>query len=60
MSHIVMIKSKKPEKFNYCKFGTYTDKDGRLKELVDINGNKVSGYEMFQAITTLDIDKELL
>lgn len=58
MSHIVMIKSKKPEKFNYCKFGTYTNKEGRLKELVDINGNKVSGYEMFQAITTLDIDKE--
>lgn len=58
MSHIVMIKSKNPDKFNYCKFGTYTDSEGRIKELVDINGKTVNGYEMFQAVVTLDIDKE--
>ena len=58
MKHIVMIKSNNPDKFNYCKFGNYKDRDGRLKELIDINGIKVSGFEMFQAIVTLDINKE--
>mgnify|MGYP003121451206 FL=1 len=53
-----MIKSNNPDKFNYCKFGNYKDRDGRLKELIDINGIKVSGFEMFQAIVTLDINKE--
>ena len=56
--HIVLIKSKKPEKFNYCKFGNYKDKQGRVKELIDINGIKVNGYEMFQAIISLDINQE--
>ena len=58
MRHIVLIKSNKPEKFNYCKFGNYKDKEGRLKELLDINGQKITGYEMFQAIVSLDINKE--
>jgi hypothetical protein len=58
MRHIVLIKSNKPEKFNYCKFGNYKDREGRLIELVDINENKVSGYEMFQAVISLDINKE--
>ena len=58
MKHIVMIKSNNPDKFNYCKFGNYKDREGRLKELIDINGIKVSGFEMFQAIVTLDINKE--
>ena len=58
MRHIVMIKSKNPEKFNYCKFGTYTDKDGRTKELVDINDKVISGYEMFQAVVSLDINRD--
>jgi len=53
-----MIKSNNPDKFNYCKFGNYKDREGRLKELIDINGIKVSGFEMFQAIVTLDINKE--
>ena len=53
-----MIKSKNPEKFNYCKFGTYTDKDGRTKELVDINDKVISGYEMFQAVVSLDINRD--
>mgnify|MGYP003110172182 FL=1 len=58
MKHIVLIKSNNPGKFNYCKFGNYKDREGRLKELIDINGIKVSGFEMFQAIVTLDINKE--
>ena len=58
MRHIVLIKSNKPEKFNYCKFGNYKDKEGRLKELVDINGHEITGYEMFQAVVSLDINKD--
>ena len=58
MRHIVLIKSKNPDKFNYCKFGTYTDKEGRTKELVDINGKTINGYEMFQAVVSLDINRE--
>jgi len=58
MRHIVLIKSKHPEKFNYCKFGTYSDKEGRLKELIDINGKTINGYEMFQAVVSLDINRE--
>ena len=58
MRHIVLIKSKNPDKFNYCKFGTYSDKEGRLKELVDINGKTINGYEMFQAVVSLDINRE--
>ena len=58
MKHIVLIKSNNPGKFNYCKFGNYKDREGRLKELIDINGHKVSGFEMFQAVVSLDITKE--
>ena len=38
MKHIVLIKARKPEKFNYCKFGTYKDKRGKIQKLIDING----------------------
>ena len=54
--HIVLIKSKKPEKFNYCKFGSYKDKKGKDVYLIDINDTKVDGYEMFQAVLSLDIN----
>ena len=56
--HIVLIKSRKPEKFNYCKFGNYKDKQGREVNLVDINDQKTSGYEMFQAVLSLDINQK--
>ena len=56
--HIVLIKAKHPEKFNYCKFGNYKDKQGRIVELVDINDQKTSGYEMFQALVSLDINQK--
>ena len=58
MRHIVLIKSRKPEKFNYCKFGSYKNKEGRLIELVDINENLTNGYEMFNAVLSLDVTKE--
>mgnify|MGYP003668092747 FL=1 len=58
MRHIVLIKSRKPDKFNYCKFGSYKNKEGRLIELVDINDNLTNGYEMFNAVLSLDITKE--
>jgi hypothetical protein len=58
MRHIVLIKANKPEKFNYCKFGNYKDREGRLQELFDINGHKTTGYEMFQAVVSLDINRE--
>ena len=57
--HIVLIKSKKPDKFNYCKFGNYKDRQGRQINLVDINDQMTDGYEMFQAVLSLDINQKL-
>ena len=54
--HIVLIKSNKPDKFNYCKFGNYKDKKGRNINLVDINDQMTDGYEMVQAVLSLDIN----
>ena len=56
--HIVVIKAKKPEQFNYCKFGNYKDKQGRIVELIDINDQKTAGYEMFNALVSLDINQK--
>lgn len=58
MKHIVLIKARKPEKFNYCKFGTYKNKRGKIIKLVDINGLETSGYEMFNAVVSLNINDE--
>jgi hypothetical protein len=57
MKHVVLIKANKPEKFNYCKFGNYKDVRGKNVELIDINDNKVSGWEMFQPVVSLDINE---
>ena len=56
MKHVVIIKSRKPSAFNYCKFGTYKNKKGKLIELVDPNGITTTGYEMFQAVLSLDLN----
>ena len=56
--HVVLIKAKRPEKFNYCKFGNYKDRQGRNVNLVDVNDQKTSGYEMFQAVLSLDINQK--
>jgi hypothetical protein len=56
--HIVLIKSKRPDKFNYCKFGNYKDKQGRSITLVDINDQMTDGYEMYQAVVSLDINQK--
>ena len=56
--HIVLIKSKNPQKFNYCKFGNYKGKQGKNIELMDINDEIVSGYEMFSAVVSLDISQK--
>ena len=58
MRHIVLIKSTNPEKFNYVKFGTYKNERGVIQELVDPNGIKLTGYEMTQAVLSLDITNE--
>ena len=58
MKHIVLIKARNPEKFNYCKFGTYKDKRGKIQKLIDINGLETSGYEMFNAVVSLNINDE--
>tara|TARA_R100001082_G_C4359508_1_gene158606 strand:+ start:1229 stop:1960 length:732 start_codon:yes stop_codon:yes gene_type:complete len=58
MRHVVLIKSKNPEKFNYCKFGTYKDRKGKIVKLVDPNGIDISGYEMHQAVLSLNINDE--
>ena len=57
MKHVVLIKANKPERFNYCKFGNYKDVRGKNVELVDINDNKISGWEMFQPVVSLDINE---
>ena len=56
--HIVLIKSKKPEKFNYCKFGSYKDRKGKIVKLIDPLGIDISGYEMHQAVLSLNINDE--
>ena len=56
--HIVLIKSKNPEKFNYCKFGNYKDRKGRNINLVDVNDQMTDGFEMFQAVVSLDINEK--
>jgi len=56
--HIVLIKANKPEKFNYCKFGNYKDRQGRHVNLVDVNDQMTNGYEMFQAVLSLDINQK--
>ena len=56
--HIVLIRAKNPSKFNYCKFGNYKDTQGRNVDLVDVNDQKVSGYEMHQAVVSLDINEK--
>mgnify|MGYP003118147001 FL=1 len=56
--HVVLIKSKNPEKFNYCKFGNYKDRQGRNKNLIDVNDQMTDGYEMFQPVISLDINQK--
>ena len=56
--HIVLIKSNNPSKFNYCKFGNYKDSKGRNVNLVDVNDQMTDGYEMFQAVLSLDIKEK--
>jgi hypothetical protein len=56
--HVVLIKSNNPNKFNYCKFGNYKDKQGRNVNLVDVNDQKTDGYEMSFALVSLDINQK--
>ena len=56
--HVVLIKSTKPEKFNYCKFGNYKDSKGRNINLVDVNDQMTDGFEMFQAVLSLNINEK--
>jgi hypothetical protein len=58
MKHIVLIKHNKPEKFNYCKFGNYTDKKGKKRVLLDPNGLELDGFALHQALLSLDINDE--
>ena len=58
MRHVVLIKATNTKKFNYCKFGNYKDRQGRNVNLVDVNDQKTSGYEMFQAVLSLDINQK--
>jgi len=54
--HIVLLKARNVEKFNYCKFGGYKDAKGKNRKLIDPNGEEVSGFEMFNAVKSLDIN----
>jgi len=56
--HIVLVKARNVEKFNYVKFGNYKDERGKNRILIDPNGEEVAGYEMFHAVKSLDINDE--
>ena len=56
--HVVLIKSTRPEKFNYCKFGNYKDRQGRIINLIDVNDQMTDGFEMFQAVLSLNINEK--
>ena len=58
MKHTVLIKSKNPGKFNYCKFSTYTGRGGSKVSLKTLDGEVSTGYEMFSAIVALDLNDE--
>ena len=52
--HIVLVKARNIEKFNYVKFGNYKDGKGKNRILIDPNGEKLQGYEMFNAVKSLE------
>jgi len=56
--HVILIKSRQPKKFNYCKFGNYKDSRGKNVYLIDVNDQMTQGYEMFQAVLSLDINQK--
>ena len=56
MKHTVLIKAKNAGKFNYAKFGTYTGRGGQKISLMNMDGVPASGYEMFSAIVSFDIN----
>lgn len=58
MAHLIYVKSKQPKKFSYCKFGTYTRKNGKKSVLLNPDDLAVDGWEMYDPLTTLDIDNE--
>lgn len=58
MRHTVLLKSKNPGKFNYCKFSTYTGRGGSKISLKTLDGETSSGFEMFQAVVALNINDE--
>lgn len=58
MAHLIYVKSKQPKKFSYCKFGTYTKKNGKKSVLLNPDDLPVDGWEMYDPLTTLDIDNE--
>ncbi len=58
MAHLIYVKSKQPKKFSYCKFGTYTKKNGKKSVLLNPDDLPVDGWEMYDPLTTLDIDNQ--
>lgn len=58
MAHLIYVKSKQPKKFSYCKFGTYTRKNGKKSVLLNPDDLAVDGWEMYDPLTTLDIDNQ--
>ena len=58
MKHVVLIKAKNFEKFNYAKFSTYTNKKGKRIQLIDANDEPCSGFEMHHAVLSLNINDE--
>jgi hypothetical protein len=56
--HVILIKARNVEKFNYCKFGNYKDRKGKNINLIDVNDQMTDGFEMLQAVLSLDVNQK--
>jgi hypothetical protein len=58
MAHLIYVKARDDKRFSYVKFGTYTRPNGKKSVLLNPDDLPVDGWEMTNALTTLDIDNE--
>jgi len=58
MAHLIYVKTNQPKKFSYCKFGTYTKKNGKKSVLLNPDDLPVDGWEMYDPLVSLNIDDE--
>lgn len=58
MQRIVHIKAKKPRKMGFITFSSYKDKQGYLRELVDVNGVVQREFTMYNPVVKLNLEEE--